>query len=297
LFSSVLLGVWLGGVVGWWGLLETVTYTRNLIFPNATTIPAIWQPPNGSVMQLNHFWSLAIEEQFYFVWPLLVYLLQSRRKIAIACVLGIVASFSVRLALLHHGYLEQYPYLLSSWTPSRLDGLFGGALLAMVVRSRWETAVLKWSWIGVVGSFVGLCLLGRRYPYLNYLKYHEAGLWVYPLLALLFVSTIACSLRSGALLNRFFALPVMRFFGRYSYGLYVYHYTIAGMVEKLRPAVAQATGSKMLGVALPAMLGLGMTVVISMASFHWFEARFLRLKRKFEDHTHTPKLEEYVKAG
>jgi peptidoglycan/LPS O-acetylase OafA/YrhL len=85
--------------------------------------------PNGA----GPYWSLAVEEQFYLGWPLLVLAL-NRRSLALAAGAMIVIEPWLRLAQAHH---DTPAFMLLTW--SRSDGLAMGALLAIWFRSRFQS--------------------------------------------------------------------------------------------------------------------------------------------------------------
>jgi peptidoglycan/LPS O-acetylase OafA/YrhL len=105
------------------------------------------------------------------------------------------------------------------------------------------------------------------------------------LLALFFVGLVLISLKPATtVLARAFRNPALRFFGKYSYGLYVYHgiltwYFIEKQVEKRLDA---ALGNHALTMVAYAALGTGISLAVSVASYELFEKRFLKLKRFFE---------------
>ena len=271
-------------------LVQLLTYTQNLSFPIShspytTTLP--W-------LEFNHFWSLAIEEQFYLVWPLVVFLLKTKQKICIAAVVGILLSFTIRIVLSKTPYPAINPYLLYSWTPSHLDGLLIGALLAVGIRSTWEQFLLKWCRPVFAVCFVLLCLMERKCPDLVFPHYWFVSIWGIPLLALMFAALIAMSLRRSSWTGRIFSTKFMRFFGKYSYGLYVYHYTISQFGMMCRPWMDARFHQRLVRVLVPAAGGVLVSIVIAVLSYHLFEKRFLALKRHFEAHTDRPKLEEFV---
>lgn len=79
---------------------------------------------------MGHFWSLAVEEQFYFIWPILV-LLINRNKLIWLCIILIIQApiFRICIHLWQNPHIELVEY---TWTPARLDGLLIGALLAIL---------------------------------------------------------------------------------------------------------------------------------------------------------------------
>ena len=101
------------------------TYSGNVLFALRGTF-------DGAPSFTAHLWSLAVEEQFYLVWPLVVALL-TRRGVAWACLTAIAGAAALRFALLSHGpELANAAYVLM---PSRMDALAIGGLAATLARA------------------------------------------------------------------------------------------------------------------------------------------------------------------
>lgn len=267
-------------------LFGYLTYTENLHTHGSVLTSATW-------ININHFWSLMVEEQFYFVWPLLVFLLRSKRRISIAAVSIAIASLTLRLVLAHAGV--QNPYLLYAWTPCCLDGLAFGALLSMAFRSRFHQRIQTFALPVLIGCLVIVAGIWLRCG--DFIP--EAGspvtTWGTFFLCLGFAALISATLKAKSVFERTASNGTLRFFGRYSYGLYVYHYTIAGLIiGRLRPFVLVRSGSKFLSVLLPGLAALAVSILVAWLSFTFYESRFLLLKKRFHDHSRRPKLHEVV---
>jgi peptidoglycan/LPS O-acetylase OafA/YrhL len=285
-YGFILLMVLVSSVAGyhWYlpGLLGYLTYTMNLHSAAYTNAP--W-------VNLNHFWSLAIEEQFYMAWPAMVFLLKTRRRIAGFAVAGTVFSIAVRLYFWQSGALQHDPYLQYSFTPSCLDGLFAGALLALLIRSRFREQALAWGpRIAVaMGVFwVGMLVRGGALPAIGDPLF---GTCAPTLLALTFAGVVASVLRAGSVASRVFAVWPLRQLGTYSYGLYIYHYSIHNLIDgPIWSFVSDRTASKVLPIVASGTISLALSLVIAVASFHWFERPILRLKNRFPANGGEPKL-------
>ena len=138
-FLGLLIGISLLHGYHWFffGTFLFLSYLHTLHVGGLAYTTAPW-------VNINHLWSLAIEEQFYMVWPVTVFLLATKRRIATAALLLTAASLGLRCWMFASGVLVTYPYLTYSFTPARLDGLLLGSVLAMLVRSRHRVAVLRW---------------------------------------------------------------------------------------------------------------------------------------------------------
>lgn len=292
-FLGVLMLVSIAQGYHWYpfGTFMFLSYLHTLHVGGVAYTTAPW-------VNINHLWSLAIEEQFYMVWPVTVFLLRTKRRIVTIALLLTAVSFGLRCFFFAHGTLRTYPFLTYSFTPARLDGLLLGAVLAMLVRSRYRGTVLRWApavFAGGAAVVLGL-LFGLRVP--DPMRDATMGTIGYPLLSVMFAGLIASTLRLGGIFSRVFSNGVLRSFGRYSYGLYVYHFLIAQLTEaRLHGMVEQATGSKLAGVLVPGALVVLVSFAVAALSFHFFEQPILRLKRFFADTGSRSKLRRDVEEA
>jgi peptidoglycan/LPS O-acetylase OafA/YrhL len=233
----------------------------------------------GPFPALGHFWSLAVEEQFYLVWPVVVLLL-SRRSLLYACLACLIASCLLRAGLHQAGH-SIAAYVL---TPARADTLALGAFVALVLRGpngvarlrRWSPLVLAPALTGVVGIF-----------FWRGSDYHDPVVQTlgFTLLACLFASLVGVAVSSPgpSLPQRLLGTPLLVVFGRYSYGLYVFHHLLLFLKPK---GVSSAVLPAVLGSDLPARVafatvGIALTLGLAMVSWHAYEKQFLKLKRFF----------------
>ena len=112
------------------------------------------QPFNLGIPGFSHLWSLAVEEQFYLLWPLVAWLLP-RHRFRTACVGLIVVTPLIRLGLRLVGLPEATAYM---FTVARWDALAAGALVAVLVRESSGRAWLE-RWRGTIGLTAGACTL------------------------------------------------------------------------------------------------------------------------------------------
>jgi peptidoglycan/LPS O-acetylase OafA/YrhL len=238
-----------------------------------------------SFSYLEHFWSLAVEEHFYFFWPLMVFVLARRPRALIAASLAIALCASLARLI---GFLMG----LSWWTivvltPFRLDGLAMGAFLAVAVRQPGglERLVRALPWVVVVaGGLLAVTFVGSG-------PLSSQGIApVLPVRTMLVQILLACLLlwaliASGrSITARFFCSRTMVFLGTYSYGLYVYHHFISFYLSSNRTELelARWLGSHGAAVALQATLGASASLALAYLSYELFEKRILRLKRLFQ---------------
>ncbi|MBL8748679.1 MAG: acyltransferase [Planctomycetes bacterium] len=221
-------------------------------------------------------WSLAVEEQFYLVWPAVVWL-ASRRWLVRVCVAMVVGAIALRFVLLGAGASSVY-FL----TPCRFDGLAAGALLALLPSPRPAVA-RSLAAAGLAGLGVTAWLSGSSLPEHN-LPMQQWGI----LAALPLASGLLVLARSGGWFARVCENPVLRSFGRYSYCIYLVHILLVEQVIRGWIAFAQANPGALDHVSAPAIV-LSFTAmcvpVVWLAgwlSWHVFEKHVLVLKRRFE---------------
>jgi peptidoglycan/LPS O-acetylase OafA/YrhL len=248
-----------------------LTYTSNLIvaFDPSFVIP----------LPMGHFWSLAIEEQFYLFWPLIVFALSKRRLLWVCAMLFILA-FVVRYSMIRADNL----FGAYRFTLCRLDSLALGGVAAVLVTAPNRSLIRGWSWavLGLSGGVLVAIVIWR-----DGFAPEDATVVAYGIsfLALFFAAALFLLVsRSGG------ASPVGRvnatlsIFGRYAYGMYVFHQPLATAVLRLKGArlMPLIYGSQVPFQILFVVLFCGCTLLIAMISFNLIEKRFLRLKSFFE---------------
>lgn len=230
---------------------------------------------------LGHFWSLAVEEQFYLLWPLVI-LVFRRRSLIVVCLLSIFGALVFRTVLATNGELTAAYALM----PSRADALAMGALLALLARGpRGLGRVAGWGGPIIVTSaaLLGVIFLWKRGLSIEDPLVLTVG---FSLLVLLFGGTLLLGMTAppSSRLGRFFSHPALVFFGRYSYGLYVFHHPIAIGLGKSGIGVwawPRILGSQMAQQVGFTVLATALSLLIAMLSWHLYESPILRLKRFF----------------
>jgi peptidoglycan/LPS O-acetylase OafA/YrhL len=263
-----------------WGrqLWHLLTYT-NHPFPPRHTI--YWSFYFGGYVSFVNFWSLHIEEQFYFFWPFLVYYFRQPSRLLM--VAGGLSLFSIvlRIVLAARGV----PYIgLYSSLASRTDSLLIGAILALLLYTPFRHRVLRLAPFALSAFLLVLAALFIQNHGLLWMEAPPTRFSLqFTLLSLATTALIAVCLDSTSWVTRLFSTPTLRFFGRYSYGMYVYHSVLPifymAAFERLIAPLAPHPAVQHL---LVSFVELTTTIIVSMLSYHFFEMRFLRLKRLFE---------------
>jgi peptidoglycan/LPS O-acetylase OafA/YrhL len=239
-------------------------------------------------LPLPHFWSLAIEEQFYLVWPITVFLLRTRRRLLIFCAAALILCPLLRVLLFLHGV--NY-FIVVENTLCRSDSLLAGAALALLFRSRLHDRVLRAAgWIVLAGAVFGglLSYLSNHGPFLNTATGYQVYLAVdFSVMALLSVGFISLSLHSP-LVSRLCTLRPMRWLGKYSYGIYVLHLILFAYLDQPFRHFCSSyfTPNKGADILITGVLIFLFSIVAAYLSYNLFEKRFLRLKRYFDYRVH-----------
>jgi peptidoglycan/LPS O-acetylase OafA/YrhL len=236
---------------------------------------------NGWVLSyIEHFWSLAVEEQFYLVWPLVVWLVGGRRRPFLGVSLAVaIASFAGRIIASLWGASDVVTIVL---TPFELDALAIGGFFAVYLRQPDGEAAARRMILPLTLAGSGLLLLqfGVRHlsEYGNALESLRTGAFHLLLAALLLKALCA---PAPSVWSRFFRSSPMVTLGKYSYGLYVYHHFLSYYFVKhgTELALASVIGSRTAALAIQTVGGMAASMAIAWLSYEYFEKYFLRLKR------------------
>jgi peptidoglycan/LPS O-acetylase OafA/YrhL len=238
-----------------------------------------------SFSYLDHFWSLSVEEHFYFVWPFVVYALAKKPRALLAVSLS--ASLGAMLARFLGSAIGLSWWTAYVLTPFRLDGLALGSFLAVLGRQPGGTALIA-RLLPRVAAGAG-ALLALTFGWTKLVTRHGLE-YVLPLRASIVLVLLACVLMwalaapTWTLTFRFFRSRWMTFLGTYSYGIYVYHHFISYYLVTNRTELPLASwlGSHGLAVALQAAVGSALAIGIAWVSYEVYEKPILGLKRYFE---------------
>ncbi|MFZ5821749.1 MAG: acyltransferase family protein [Chloroflexota bacterium] len=233
---------------------------------------------------LTPLWSLSVEEQFYVLWPLLIFLTPAKRQKGLfLAVIGLGPLFRLLLKLFYmqrpFAFMLDDPTLALYVLPfSHIDAFAMGAYISQceIPRPRLQTLLL-FIFVPLVGFYTQSAAWGEiRWDSLGYefpLQVAYKEIWGYSLLNYFFAVTIYSVARTR-LLTTLLDSFILRYLGKISYGLYIYHGAVIWFTLKLNLPFDLATW-QMFAFTLAAA-----TLVASL-SFYLFEKPINDLKDKF----------------
>ncbi|SMF13437.1 Peptidoglycan/LPS O-acetylase OafA/YrhL, contains acyltransferase and SGNH-hydrolase domains [Alteromonadaceae bacterium Bs31] len=230
----------------------------------------------------THFWSLAVEEQFYLIWPFVVFSLNSRRLLICSIILIVLAPL-IRWIFIEAQLDKSMPYVL---TISRMDSLIFGALAAQIVR---HTSYLKAfsrhsSYLLLAGACAFVAIVVIQGSFARQPLMLTAGLTT---LAFFFAcSILAVANNNYPLATKLLCNQVLIFFGKVSYAMYIFHGVIIATLASLL-FTNDAGAQKIFGLSgLPKMVIFTLLVVAASSFAAWLswqilEKHFLKLKNRY----------------
>jgi peptidoglycan/LPS O-acetylase OafA/YrhL len=230
----------------------------------------------------GHFWSLAIEEQFYLAWPLCVYRVGSSRALIRVCLAGMTMAFILRTILVWHSASE----IAYKNSFARIDALLIGALAVTIalrsdIPAKVQRILLPTS-ITLVGVTMGVSLYLHQAEYSSTTPFMQS--FGYTLVAVGFGCLLLWLYQTRGerhKWNQMLSISLLDRVGRYSYGLYVYHIPIMTLVSWLFYKVGHRSGYS--GTAwgfLSVATSLLVSYAVASISFRYLESPFLRLKHR-----------------
>lgn len=246
------------------------TYLQNWLY--------IFKPPYGDVLLL-HTWSLAVEEQFYLIWPVIIFFVR-KPKVLLALATVTLVLTGIGRYLIWSLQVEDLAYA-SLFTFTRIDGLCIGSMLAllMVINPGFLKKYTTWIVLLMAAINFGFFFLNNQrsfsLPYLAFAGYTSFAV----LFGILVHEAVTAESKIIRVLldNRF-----LKFFGRISYGLYVYHMPLFVILFPLLTSWLGFTSLQSGQIEIiSASIATIAAVFIAYISYHLFEKKFLRLKNRF----------------
>jgi peptidoglycan/LPS O-acetylase OafA/YrhL len=227
------------------------------------------------------FWTLAVEEQFYLLWPLVILTLPKRFVIVFISVVAVLGTACRIEALLTDSWLKIL-------TPQCMNFLAVGSLLAAVessfcgsptARGRMLRASAILIALLAVASGTMIAILGPRRALVSF------GIRAIdqPMMSLVFACLFAWAARgTSGLIGGLLRNPVLVYLGRISYGLYVYHLFVTGALLRIQPWMSRHIGAHPAWFLTTSFISrLAVSIAVASASWWIFEKPLNDLKRFF----------------
>lgn len=210
----------------------------------------------------GHYWSLAVEEHFYMLWPLVIYIVHPRYIVKLIGVI-IFAVFVLKYYMLENGFS------INKFTFTRIDQILLGAYLAVLELKGYFSKKNSLKIMLLIGiSVLPLAFIvyvsSAFFPFLKEMtKYLFLGLIFFSLIGTLI------ALKEDQLINQILSGSILQYLGRISYGIYIWHVLALLILNKF--LISQI-------LIIDLLFTIGLTVIMAHFSYFYFEKIFLRFK-------------------
>ena len=239
-------------------------------------------------LYIGHLWSLCVEEQFYLIWPFVVYQVRRRKTLIKICIAVIIFSPIARalLSVTLSPKLLRMELLYRS-LPTRFDALLIGGLVALLLRGPEEATVrrLRRPLLALSSVLlVGLYLISTKLLVLPFdgSASNWMGVFGFTLIDVFAAALLLECIHRGSFLGRCLSWTPLRALGIISYGFYVYHDLLHDFYSEWAHRISSE-------YAYPwtLFIAFAATLLLATLSYRLLERPLLRLKDRFTDQVHT----------
>jgi peptidoglycan/LPS O-acetylase OafA/YrhL len=262
-YSFLGLIVYLGSV-GWESPMGGYLWPYLLLAGNWAC--AFWSFPFTNAA---HLWSVCIEEQFYLFWPLAVRWLTARRVAAGA---WLMIGSSVFYRILMTLWEIHYPAIWTA-TLTRLDSLAAGILVAALLGDRLPRLSSARRLLLFGGGLLLWLAVLELWP-LAADPALGAAIIGYPAIAAGAAAMLVAAIRPAGERPGWLGSRPLVYLGRISYGLYVFHTLVLGLIRQLLPGLGRESWPT-------GLVSLAATIAVASLSYFLLERPFLKLKERF----------------
>jgi peptidoglycan/LPS O-acetylase OafA/YrhL len=252
-----------------WAVLIPLFFASNWValFSNANALNAI-----------NPTWSLSVEEQFYLLWPLALFVV-IRKRVRPLLIVGVLAVLCVCLIAFADWLPWHYRWMSIYFNPfDRGAELLFGCIAAFLWRYRYVPRILAWRPLGWIALGLLLFMAKRGQVDIHqYFAYFNLAPWAdiqaeYIGAALLgFFLLLSVAEHPNGDLASLFKLPALRYVGKISYGIYLFHLPTISIIRDVMPTYPDK---------LRALIALVIVLALSTASWYLLEAPIQRRGRR-----------------
>lgn len=224
-----------------------------------------------------HFWSLAVEEQFYLIWPFIFYFITSFNKRLLA--IYVLLAISILIRIWTYGSQVAYFNTLTAAEPLML-----GCLINILEKNRMLQSVYKYFRILAFLSLGSLVIIFHFNKDLH-ITNHPLLLIGYLNIDLIW-AFLLCNIITGYgkafIFMKIFSSSILVWLGIYSYGIYVFHWIILQLfIYKYEIWIIQHGFSVLFAYWFTRILGIDIILLISYLSYNLYERKFISLKKYF----------------
>jgi peptidoglycan/LPS O-acetylase OafA/YrhL len=265
IFASVALGLIMPSVI------PPMTLPQFCGYATFTQELPLWMSPWTGHRALGPFWSLAVEEQFYLVWPFIV-LFGGKRAVIPAAITLLVIGFICRDTVANTRLIAV----------GRFDGLAYGAILAAILDRDWSTHARK-----ILAKVFAAIAVAALLAAITWIKLGSQSFWSGQNALVVFapsffglVGFVICA-PGHWLTSPLRAKPVV-YLGMISFGLYAYHTIVMILIDRLAGATAKEAQELNKRDAILLAIKFATTMVVASVSWRYMEQPILSLKDRFK---------------
>ena len=227
---------------------------------------------------ISHLWSMGVEEQFYLLWPLMVWICPSRRILLRVTLALIAGSFTLRFAA---NWLNLEPWAIYFWTPTRVDAILVGAVFAIVRGEaiyRRLQAIAPYVALGGAGVMMLLAERSGNNPAVSsWTGAVQISVW-----NITAAGVVLAVMREGSWLCRLCSMKGICWIGARSYGLYLFHalylyWFVHSVVAKINNFMPYSVA-----YAVSAAIAFALTVLLAGVCYRLIELPAMNLKKRLQ---------------
>ncbi|HLK29466.1 MAG TPA: acyltransferase [Puia sp.] len=233
---------------------------------------------------LLHFWSLALEEQFYLVWPFIIYFLANRKIFSMVLIILVLTALALRCLFFFSNPSSSTQQYFSLNTFCRMDSFVAGALVCYLYYSKIKinsivvNLAIAFSIAGIVSSiYIWKSASFYENPFLQTLGFS--------LIAFFYAGILYKLLQpEETMLIKILSAKWLIFFGKISYGLYIFHWLVSITLYHVinNWGTLHLTNNHLIMNIISTIACIILSIGISVISFYYFESYFLSLKKKID---------------